>query len=330
MRVRSVVANTAGFMIAFIGVTELFLTTVGAQTVRIEVHPLQVMTLTDEQFLTGVKYGKPTVIAGELRIPRPGTARLLAVVLVQGSGGVGANVDRWAQELNGMGIATFTQDGFAGRGMTNTVTDQAQLGQLTMINDAYRALELLAKHPRIDQARIGLMGFSRGGRIALYASLKRFQQMHGPQGAEFAAYLPFYAPCNTTYIDDGEVSDKPIRLFHGAADDWVPVAPCRTYVERLRKAGKDVQLTEYSEAYHAFDVHTPTAPLPIPQVQTGRRCLLEETAGGQIINRQTQQAFSIEDPCIERGVTVVYNAQALGEALKAVKEFLAVTFNLNQ
>jgi dienelactone hydrolase len=74
---------------------------------------------------------------------------------------------------------------------------------------------------------------ARGGQATLYASLNRFQRMYGPEGATFAAYLPFYTPCFTTDIDDADVSDKPIRLFHGAADDYVPVAPCRAYVERV-------------------------------------------------------------------------------------------------
>jgi hypothetical protein len=50
-----------------------------------------------------------------LRIPRPGTDRLPAVILVHGSAGIGGNVDYWQQQLNGIGVATFIIDDFAGR-----------------------------------------------------------------------------------------------------------------------------------------------------------------------------------------------------------------------
>ncbi len=299
-----------------------------AQVARIEVLPLQKLTLTDQQFLTGVKEGKPTLIAGELRIPRPGTDRLPAMILVHGSGGVGTNVSDWSQELNKIGIATFILDGFTGRGITSTVTNQGQLSRLTMINDSYRVLELLARHPRIDPSRIGIMGFSRGGQVALYSSLKRFKRMHGARDVEFALYLALYPTCNITYIDDGEVSDKPIRLFHGKADDWVPVEPCRAYVERLQKSGKDVQLTEYPNAYHNFDNPLNKTPRRVPQAQTVRNCRMEEKPVGQIINSQTQQPFNYDDPCVELGTTIAYNSQAHSESLKAVKEFLTATFKL--
>src|SRR6266849_7616715 len=88
---------------------------------------------------------------------------------------------------------------------------------------------------------------------ALYASVRGFQRMHGPAGLEFAAYIPFYAACNIKFRGDGDVSDRPIRIHHGLADDFVPIAPCRLYVARLRAANKDVVLTEYPNAHHAFD-----------------------------------------------------------------------------
>ncbi len=246
-----------------------------------------------------------------------------------GSGGVGANVDRWAQELNGIGVSAFIVDSFTGRGIVNTSADQSQLSSLAMMVDAFRALELLGRHSRVDPARIGVMGFSKGGVTALYASLKRFQRMHGPASVEFAAYVPVYAPCNTRYIDDEQVSDRPIRLLHGTADDWVPVAPCRQYVERLRRAGKDVKLFEYPDASHAFDVHLIATPIRNAQWQTGRRCLLDERPGGQIVNRQTGQLFTLDDPCMERGATVAYNLPAHTAAIKDVKEFLTTAFKRN-
>jgi dienelactone hydrolase len=300
-----------------------------AQTARIEIHSFESVTLTDQQFLTGAKNGKPAVIGGELRLP-PGDGRFPAVIFVHGSGGVGANVDRWAQELNGIGVAAFVLDSFTGRGIVSTVADQSQLGGLAMIGDAYRVLAILSKHSRIDPLRIALMGFSKGGFVALYASMKRFQRTHAPAGVEFAAYIPFYATCNNTYIEDDQVSDRPIRLFHGAADDYVPVETCRQYVKRLQGLGKDIRLTEYTGARHAFDnpLFPPVRQLPDAQIRS-RRCLLEERQGGQIINRETKQPFTISDPCIERGATVGYDPRATAEATKAVKELLTSLWKLN-
>lgn len=298
------------------------------QIARTELHPIPSVTLTDSQFLTGVKDGQPVVVGGELRIPKPGTDRLPTVVLLHGSGGVGANVTGWAHELNALGIATVILDSFTGRKLVSTSSDQAQLGRLAMIVDSYRVLELLVRHPRVDPGRIALMGFSRGGQAALYASLKRFQRMHGPQGAEYAAYLPFYATCNTTFVEDIDVGDRPIRLFHGAADDYVPVAPCRAYVARLRAAGKDVQLTEYPGALHVFDNPLLTPPRQAPSSQTARGCVLEENPIGRIINAQSTQPFTYADPCVERGPMVGYHAQAHAEAIKDVRAFLTATFKL--
>lgn len=298
-----------------------------AESAKVELHTLPTVTLSDEQFLTGAKDGTPAVIGAELRLPRLGTDRLPAMVIVHGSGGILGNEDRWSRELNDIGIATLMLDGFTGRGITDTAFNQSQFGSLTMINDAYRALELLAKHPRIDAGRVGIMGGSRGGRVALYASLKRFQRMHASPGPGFAIHLAFYAPCYQRYIDDEDVGDRPIRLFHGSADDYTPAAPCRSYVERLRRRGKDVQLFEYAGAHHLFD--NPVFPLVHnTDAQTARRCTLEEKQLGQIMNTEDGKPFTWSDRCVERGVMVGYNAQAHAEAIKAVDHLLKTLFKL--
>jgi dienelactone hydrolase len=296
--------------------------------IRIEVHPVQTVTLTDEQFLTGSTQAAPVVIAGELRMPRPGMDRLPAVVLLHGAGGISANIDLWAQELNAIGVATFVLDSYTGRGIVSVSENQTQLGRTPQINDAYRALELLSKHPRVDPARIGVMGFSRGGQAALYSALTRVQRMHGPQGAQFAAYVILYPPCNLRFIDDEQAGGQPIRIFHGTADDFVFIDACRAYVARLREAGRNVQLTEYTGALHVFDGPYLKDRVFVPRGQTTRRCVMEEGSGGQIMNAATRQPFTYEDACVERGASVGYNAEAYSQALKAVKAFLTETFKL--
>jgi dienelactone hydrolase len=293
-----------------------------AQVARVEVHPLPSTTLTDQELLTGQRAGKPALIGAELRIPRMGTDRLPAVVLLHGSGGGAGFVDDWASLLNSMSVATFLVDSFTGRGVVSVINDQSQLPRLVQMEDAYRALELLAKHPRIDPGRIALMGFSKGGQVVLCASLKRFQRM-APAGVSFAAYIAFYPGCSTSYIGDDDVVAKPIRIFHGTADDWLPVAPCRAYVERLRKAGKDIQLTEYAGAHHVFDWQLIKVPQKLAQAQTARGCRLQEAPDGRIVNADTRQPFTWADPCVQRGATIAYHPEAAAEARKAVKEFVA-------
>src|SRR3954465_6559358 len=258
---------------------------------RVELHAFSSLTLSDQQFLSGEAGGKPVTMTGEFRIAQ-GAGRLPVVILMHGSGGIGANIEPWTRTFNAMGVSTFTIDGFSGRGLTSVNTDQASLGRLNFILDIYRALEILAHHPRVDTNRIALMGFSRGGQAALFASLKRFHRMWNKSGIEFAAYLPFYPDCMTTYISDTEVADRPIRIFHGTPDDYNPVAACKRYVERLRAVGRDLALTEYSNAQHGFDnpLGTP-APFTVKGAQTVRSCRIAEEPKGVLINAISKQPF---------------------------------------
>ena len=294
---------------------------------RTELHPIETLTLSPRQFLTGDKNGKPFTIAGHLRFPQDVTMRTPVVLLQHGSGGSNARDEYWAKTFNEMGIASFLIDSFSGRGLSRTTTNVADLTPFNLMLDAYRAFDILAEHPRIDPARIAIMGFSLGGISALYSSLKRFQQTWNPR-ARFAVHIPFYPTCHLTFIRDTDVTE-PIRQFHGAADDFTPVGPCRTYFDRLRAAGRDAVLTEYPGAYHSFD-----NPLgnKTPRISKGaqsfRACKLKEEPLGTIINAESGERFTFKDPCLQRDAHTGYDEAAANATRIAVKDLIRSVFKL--
>jgi dienelactone hydrolase len=295
---------------------------------RIEVIPIQTLTISDQQFLNGDASGRPTTIAGVLRFAQ-GSGRLPLVILIHGSGGFEVNADIWDRQFESLGISTFALDSFSGRGIASTVTDQSQLGRLNMILDLYRSLPALAAHPWLDPNRIAVMGFSRGGQAALYATLKRFQKMWNSSGIDPAAYIALYPQCNTTYISDTDVTDLPIRIFHGISDDYVKIGPCRAYSERLKQAGKDVQMIEYPDTWHAFDYPSlPSEPVVVENGQTTNCALVEETPG-TIINTATNKPFTYADDCLGRNPHVAYSAKAMHATEEAIRSLLKRVFKLD-
>ena len=297
---------------------------------RVEIHTIASLTLSDRQFLIGdANGGEPVTTAGELRIAQ-GIGRLPAVVLMHGSGGISPTMEAWTHQLNSQGISTFVIDGFSGRGLTSVGQDQARLGRLNFILDMFGALEILAKHPRVDPDRIALMGFSRGGQGALYASLTRFHEMWNKSGAQFAAYIAFYPDCATTYANDTDVVDRPIRVFHGTPDDYNPVATCKAYVARLEAEKRDVTLTEYPDSQHGFDLGLlgVSSNVVASGAQTVRNCRIKESEGGMLINTETQAPFSYKDACVETNPHVGGNPATAQEARKAVSDFLLALFKL--
>jgi dienelactone hydrolase len=277
---------------------------------RIELHPVRSMTLSDEAFLLG-EPGTPVTLAGELRLPAwPAAGRLPALILLHGSGGILSGHDIWARQALELGLAVFVLDSLSGRGLASA-TSQAELGRLNMVADAYAALALLARHPRIDPARVAVLGFSRGGNAALYSSLQRFGDLWNRSGTSFAAHLAYYPDCGTRYVGDTEVSARPIRVFAGWADDLNPAQPCLDYVYRLRVAGaEDVEIAVYPDAPHGFDNPLGPPSVALPAAETYRNCRIVERPAGVLVNAADHRLFTPEDPCIERGAHLGANQPA--------------------
>ncbi|WP_258234434.1 dienelactone hydrolase family protein [Cupriavidus pinatubonensis] len=131
---------------------------------------------------------KPTTIWGMLYLPENVQGRVPAMVISHGSAGVqDKDTDRWVRVFNQMGVAAFVVDSFGGRGIANTMDNQSQLSPAANDADALFALKLLSTDPRIDPQRIGQIGFSRGGHVAMDLVLESFRKGVIDDDARFVA-----------------------------------------------------------------------------------------------------------------------------------------------
>jgi dienelactone hydrolase len=302
-----------------------------AQFAREAFYSIPSETMSAPDFLTGKK-GTPVALAGQLRLAKSGAAKQPLVILLHSASGPitdGAPFEEWPRILNGIGIATFAVDSYAGRGLVNYPGDPNKISFLNRIIDAYRALDVAAKDPRIDSSRIAVMGFSQGASAALYSSMARFQKMYGSPDLHFIGHISAYAVCNTRFHDEENVT-APILMLHGTADDLTPIAPCREYAERLSKAGKSARIIEYPDAYHQFDAPVYQTAIKLEQAPNPvRRCRLEEGENGASLNVDTKQPLAPSDSCFEKGFTgAFYQEAAANKAHEDVKAFLKELFRL--
>jgi dienelactone hydrolase len=199
---------------------------------------------------------KKATIAGLLKLPEGAHGPVPAVVIVHGEAGVTQGEFMWADRINALGIASFVIDNFTGRKFTDTETDMYQLSPTADIAGALAALRLLATHPGIDPKRIAVMGFSRGGLVALDTALEPFRHGVIDGDLRFAAHVAFYPSCDVDYVS-AHLDGSPILMLLGGKDDYTPAAPCIAYADELRAKGAHIAVVTYPDANHGFDRDNP-------------------------------------------------------------------------
>ncbi len=269
--------------------------------------------------------GRSTTVGGILSIPES-SGQIPAMVITHGCGGITSAETGWARQLNEFGLATLIVQSFGARRITGICRGEGEVNIATVLADAYAALEYLESYPRIDPKRIGILGLSFGGRTAIWASSERFQARYNNSENQFAAYIGFYpASCYLQLADEEKVSGGPIRIFHGMADDWIPIAPCQEYIERMQQAGIDADIFAYPDATHSFDNPTNDPPVQLFSVLSPGNCAFVER-DGQIIDPDTGKEPGIDSPCVIRGGSLGYNEEAYQKSIEDMQTFLEDVF----
>ena len=281
---------------------------------------------------------KPAVIWGTLALPSGGHAPYPAMVIAHGSGGIEQKEwDRWVPLLNQLGVATFVVDSFTPRGITRTVDDQAQLDQAANDADALAALKLLAADPRIDPARIGVMGFSRGGTVALETAVDRFRRGVIHDDVKFAAHIAFYPGCALRYWrTPSPLTGAPIMMALGALDDYTPARACLAFADAMKAAGQAVEVHVYAGAQHDFD-STFTRLVTHPRGTTSRNCPNREIDPVNWTFHMVDTGATLKDAadfnnalgnCVTTGVTTGGNPVAAKQAEQDVRAFVTRVLHL--
>jgi dienelactone hydrolase len=273
-----------------------------------------------------------TTIFGTLRLPKKATAPVPAMVIAHGSAGV-AN-DRefwWADHLNDIGIAAFVVDSFTPRNIRETSADQTQLSTAANAADALVALRLLTTHPKVDRHRIGVIGFSKGGQVALWTALEPFRRAVIDDQTRFAAHVPLYPACNDWQVSE-HITGAPMLMLLGGRDDYTPAAPCREYAQWFKSKGADVDVIVYENAYHDFDSIRP--PVHAKNVVTGRNCGMKVDLDRFVVTiRATGEDITRSVPtytrgCLGKGAMVGGDSEGRRRAPEDVKAFLKKVFTL--
>lgn len=188
-----------------------------------------------------------------------------------------------ANYLAGQGIATLRID-FRGSG-----DSEGDFSEMTLdgeVSDAIKAIDFLKNHPHVDVDRMGIMGRSLGGLVAITAAaqvkiikslclwapifdasqwLPKWQQLHTKglhesQKEELMTVdgqkpgYEFYKQFFSFKVEDQlkEIASNPLFILHGCKDEVVPVHHSQKYADTRVKALGKTKVIQLPESDHDF------------------------------------------------------------------------------
>lgn len=267
------------------------------------------------------------ILQGVLFKPR-GTPRG-AVVLIHGSGGwTDHREGHYGRAFSASGYLVLAVDSFGARGVSSTTEDQSRVTSIQMTMDAFYARRYMLGLG-VDPKRIAVMGFSKGGQVALFAADRNYLPA---ETERFTVAIPFYPGCSGRPIVPKPASS--IYMALGEKDDYTGVKPCQNIAADYTRAGGQVQVKVYPDSTHGFDGNPENIrAYRMSTVENYIDCVAEVDSEGNLIyagKKFAQGDLSIlvemKKSCMKKGATVWTNVTQKQRATEDVISFLNTAF----
>jgi len=197
-------------------------------------------------------------LSGTLYLPDNASSPVPAIVLIHGTLGIDQRGELYRQPLLHAGIGIFEVDFKTGIYMGALDRPKPD----TFLPMAFAALKELRKLPSVDPNRIGIMGFSLGGNIALRTAMETNVKQWMGDGKGFAAFVMFYPVCNYFTKDfensGSKLTGGPMVVFYGSEDAFGEGKAVPELKSLLAKKYNFQLITvEYAGATHGFNLDAP-------------------------------------------------------------------------
>lgn len=199
--------------------------------------------------------GRTVQLAAQLFRPAHGATPAPAVAIFHGCGGPGQNTSRMAGLLASWGYVALVVDSFSARGLKDVCGRNwpTQADAEARAHDIDATLAWLAKQQGIDAQRLGYMGYSYGGGVAMLRALSDASGTPASTPAARAVVL-VYPDCALADALGPRLSVRQPTFFAmGALDDWTPVPQCRAVIDRVASGKELIETKVYEGAHHSFD-----------------------------------------------------------------------------
>ena len=201
----------------------------------------------------------PDMISGAVFKP-DGVGPFPALVSLHGCGGNARQ--GWNRYLASLGYVVLAVDSFGKRGILSAcrgaVRSSVGSGKMTPLErvlDAYGGLKYLATLPYVDKNRVGVIGWSHGGGVALKSLLIANEGFYWPKDVQsrFAVGVSFYPTCSS-HNTGSPGYYAPVLVLVGEKDDWATPGLCTSLVQRGVRAGDEpLSVHVFPDTYHGFD-----------------------------------------------------------------------------